>query len=151
KKVACRPLVLRRLVKGRAIDEKDVEPSVVVIIDERDSAAHLLEKKTFVLRRAGHIPCAIQAGLGGDVREGYRVRSRHRSGRRQCEEGLCKGRCRRGQRALCQARKKQPPRERCGKAPNHARLHPDARTPAPHSCSSRGVSSRTRSSRAPAG
>ena len=91
KKVACRPSVLRRLVKGRAIDEKDVEPSVVVVIDERDSAAHLLKKKSFVLRRAGHILCAIQAGLGGDVREGHPGRSRHRSGRRQCEESLCKG------------------------------------------------------------
>src|SRR5207247_9232748 len=56
-------------IETAAIHQKDVEPAVVVVVEQGRAAAHLLQQELLVLRSARDIPGLYQAGGGGDIRE----------------------------------------------------------------------------------
>src|SRR5262249_29762827 len=68
KQVAGGVLASRRL-KGSAVHEENIEPAVVVVVEERGAAAHHLEEKGLLVGMAGYISRAQEAGFGGDVGE----------------------------------------------------------------------------------
>ena len=59
KEIARRLTVADFRVEAAAVDEEDVEPAVVVVVEERDAAAHFLEQELLV----GRTPRNVQ-GLG---------------------------------------------------------------------------------------
>src|SRR2546423_386392 len=57
------------VVERRAIDQKDIEPAIVVVIEKRDATAHLFEQKLLPLDRSRDVLSAGQASLNGYVFE----------------------------------------------------------------------------------
>ena len=72
--VAPGPAVADSGVEARAVHEEDVEPAVVVVVEERGAASHLLQDELLVVRAAGDVRGVQEAGGGGDVREDDRTR-----------------------------------------------------------------------------
>ena len=62
-------LAFREAFEARAVDEEDVNPVVVVVVVEGDSAAGGFEK-IFILVLASVDGAGVEAGLFGDVDEG---------------------------------------------------------------------------------
>ncbi len=56
-------------VKAGSIHQKDIEPAVVVVVEQSDPATHFLEQKLLVGRATGDVSGVSQAGLDGDVGE----------------------------------------------------------------------------------
>src|SRR5918999_279546 len=69
KKIARRLAVPNFGIEAAAVDEEDVEPAVVVVVEERDSAAHFLEQELLVGRTPRHVQGLGQTGRCGHVRE----------------------------------------------------------------------------------
>ena len=61
-------IALRRVQSG-AVDQKNIQPPVVVIIKKCNASAHLLEKILFVVRTAGIVSCVRKARGFRDVGE----------------------------------------------------------------------------------
>ena len=56
-------------VESAAVHKKNVEPAVVVVIEEGYATTHLLEEILFVMYAPVDIERSAQAGLGGDVNQ----------------------------------------------------------------------------------
>ncbi len=67
-------------IEAGSVHQKNVEPAIVVVVEQRHAAAHLFEQELLVVRAAGNVPGVGQAGLGGDVGEDD---GRRRFGRQQ--------------------------------------------------------------------
>src|SRR5206468_12409292 len=61
-------LVRWKSFERRAVDEEQIEPSVVVVIDERDAGPRRLEQ-VLVSRRSAEHGDVVEAGFAGDVDE----------------------------------------------------------------------------------
>ena len=61
--------VPNRRIKAGSVHQKNIEPAVVVIVEQRHPATHLLEQKLLVGRAAGNVPGVPQPGLASDVGE----------------------------------------------------------------------------------
>ena len=67
--IARRTRVARLRIEAAAVHEEDVEPAVVVVVEERGTAAHFLEDELLVGRTAGDVDGARESRRGGDVGE----------------------------------------------------------------------------------
>src|SRR5262245_60633134 len=56
KQIACRLEIADLGIEAAAVDEEDIEPAVVVVIEERDATAHFLEQELLV----GPIPRDVE-------------------------------------------------------------------------------------------
>ena len=56
-------------IEGGTVDQEDIEPAVVIVVDEGDAAAHLFDQILLVLRRAGNVAGVAEARGGGDIGE----------------------------------------------------------------------------------
>ena len=62
-------LILLRLLEAGSIHQKNVEPAIVVIIEQRHAATHLLQEVLLVGSAATNVLGTQQAGTGGYVGE----------------------------------------------------------------------------------
>src|SRR5262249_9575861 len=70
KKMRNRLAARRKSFQTRAINQKNVEPSVVVVVIEGDAASGSF-KQIFIFVLAAEDGFRVQAGLAGNVEEGY--------------------------------------------------------------------------------
>ena len=54
-------------LKVRAIHQEDVQPAIVVVIEQGDAGTHFFHQKSFVRWRAGDIPSPAESGFESDV------------------------------------------------------------------------------------
>src|SRR5688572_23279219 len=73
KEVAARPRVAQFWIQAGAVDEEDVEPAVVVVIEKRGAAPHLLQQELLVLGTAGNVAGAEEPRSSRDISEPHRA------------------------------------------------------------------------------
>jgi hypothetical protein len=74
------------VIERATVYQKNVEPAVVIVIEESDAATHFFEKKLFVIGSTANIEGATQARLLRNIRE------RHPEGRlRSSNDGKQRG------------------------------------------------------------
>ena len=69
KQVVGRFLALGEAFKRGSVDKKDVEPAVMVVVEERDSAPHFLDQVVLFRRAAEDVDGRPQPRFRGDVGE----------------------------------------------------------------------------------
>src|SRR4029079_8409445 len=58
-----------RQIECGTVHQEDVEPAVIIVVDEGDSAAHLLDQIFLVLDRARNVASVPEARLRGNIGE----------------------------------------------------------------------------------
>ncbi len=77
-------------VKAGSVHQKNIEPAIVVVVEERHPATHLLEQKLFVCRAAGNVSSVPQSSLASNVGEND---GRRRVGSQQMRRCQSKWQC----------------------------------------------------------
>src|SRR5687768_6151751 len=80
KQVAARLRVAHCWIEAGAVDKEDVDPAVVVVIEERGAATHLLQQELLVLGTAGNVAGAEEPRSSRDISEQHRAVLTLRSG-----------------------------------------------------------------------